>query len=130
MLTHLRILFKGVTRKDVSTVLIIILVGFGSFGLGHLSSKNTQQTTSVTIEQAFEPSSASFEQDNMEDNNSLELVAPTVQGSFVGSKNSDKYHYPWCPGAQRIKEENKVWFTSREDAESRGYTPAGNCKGL
>ena len=45
----------------------------------------------------------------------------------VASKNSDKYHYTWCSGAKRIKEENKVWFNSDKEAESRGYTLAGNC---
>ena len=45
----------------------------------------------------------------------------------VTSKNSDKYHYTWCAGAKRIKEENKVWFNSSQEAESRGYTLAGNC---
>ena len=45
----------------------------------------------------------------------------------VASKNSDKYHYTWCAGAKKIKEENKVWFSSAEEAESKGYTLAGNC---
>ena len=45
----------------------------------------------------------------------------------VASKNSDKYHYTWCAGAKKIKEENKVWFSSAQEAESRGYTLAGNC---
>lgn len=49
---------------------------------------------------------------------------------YVGSKNSDKYHLPDCPGASRIKEENKIWFSSEEEAESLGYTPASNCDGL
>src|SRR3989338_7410347 len=45
----------------------------------------------------------------------------------VASKNSDKYHYTWCAGAKKIKEENKVWFNSAQEAESKGYTLAGNC---
>ncbi|OHA15361.1 MAG: hypothetical protein A3G52_00010 [Candidatus Taylorbacteria bacterium RIFCSPLOWO2_12_FULL_43_20] len=51
-------------------------------------------------------------------------------GLLVGSKTSDKYHYPWCSGALRMKEENKIWFKSAEEARAAGYTPAGNCKGL
>lgn len=45
------------------------------------------------------------------------------KGQFVGSKNSDKYHHPDCSTWQRIKPENQVWFSSREDAESKGYKP-------
>ena len=44
-------------------------------------------------------------------------------GQFVGSKNSDKYHHLDCSTWKSIKEENQVWFTSREDAESKGYKP-------
>tara|TARA_Y100000310_G_C20651358_1_gene799606 strand:+ start:1347 stop:1754 length:408 start_codon:yes stop_codon:yes gene_type:complete len=53
-----------------------------------------------------------------------------VGGTLVGSKKGSKYHFPWCSGAQRIKEENKIWFADRVDAESKGYTPAANCPGL
>ena len=51
-------------------------------------------------------------------------------GSFVGSKNGTKYHYPWCSGAQRIQPANLIWFSSKKEAEAMGYTPAGNCPGL
>jgi len=53
-----------------------------------------------------------------------------LEKSFVASKNGTKYHYPWCPGAQSIKEENKIWFSTKEEAEKAGYQPASNCKGL
>lgn len=51
-------------------------------------------------------------------------------GLLVGSKNSTKYHFPWCSGALRITEANKVYFNSREEARNKGYTPASNCPGL
>jgi micrococcal nuclease len=50
------------------------------------------------------------------------------QGPFVGSKNSNVYHYPSCPSAQRIKEENKIWFNSVEEAKAAGYRPCKVCK--
>ncbi len=56
-------------------------------------------------------------------------ATPTT-GTLVGSKNGTKYHYPWCGGAKRIKEENKVWFASAAVARAAGYTPAANCPGL
>jgi len=46
---------------------------------------------------------------------------------FVGSKNSNVYHRPDCASAKRIKEENKVWFSSVEEAEKKGYRPARSC---
>lgn len=52
------------------------------------------------------------------------------EGSIIASKNGSKYHFPWCVGAARIKESNKIWFSSEKEAKSAGYTPAKNCKGL
>lgn len=63
---------------------------------------------------------------------SQELAKPAGKsvGKYVASKNSDKYHLATCPGAQRIKEENKIWFDSKEAAEKAGLTPAANCPGI
>lgn len=46
---------------------------------------------------------------------------------FVGSIKSDKYHYPSCRAAQKIKPENEIWFTSSADARAHGYMPCGIC---
>jgi len=65
-----------------------------------------------------------------------EFSAPPLEpagqaaGLLVGSKNGTAYHLPACPGANRIKEENKIWFSSRQEAEKLGYKPAANCAGL
>lgn len=40
---------------------------------------------------------------------------------FVGSINSNKYHYPNCGAAKNIHPENAIWFTSSEDARNHGY---------
>ncbi len=45
-------------------------------------------------------------------------------GAFAGSKNGSKYYTPGCPGLERIKPENRIWFKSVEDATLQGYTPA------
>jgi len=59
---------------------------------------------------------------------SVELKKEVPQeGQFVGSKNSNKYHLPSCRFAKKIKPENQVWFSSKEEAESKGYKPCGTC---
>ena len=47
--------------------------------------------------------------------------------TFVGSKNSDKYHLPSCRYATKIKESNLVCFSSAEDAKAKGYQAAKCC---
>jgi len=60
-----------------------------------------------------------------------DIEGPDEQKSqIVASKNGEAYHYIWCPGAKRIKDENKIYFNSKEEAEKVGYRPAKNCPGL
>lgn len=109
--------------------LILLLGCTGSFGLGLLASDELLRGSEprFQIEEAVSPS---------------QLPAAAVQaiseppealpegGQYVASKNGTRYYLPWCGGAKQIKEENKVWFTSKEDAERAGYTAAKNCKGI
>ena len=104
-------------NKDFMIAALILLVGFGSFGLGRLS-KIEEGRMPVRIEYPNTQAGA------------VANISVVTDKKFVASKNSTKYHHPWCSGAQRIKEENKVWFSSKKEAEKAGYTPAGNCKGL
>ena len=119
---------KSVVSGDVFVVLVIVFVGLSSFGLGRLSALDGKKFD-VRI---LEPSqhAAVVESVGVE-----EVVSPipdvtNLGGQYVASKKGTKYHFPWCGGAARIAEENKVWFNSKEEAEAAGYSPAGNCKGL
>ncbi len=51
----------------------------------------------------------------------VEAAPNTATCVFVGSRNSDKYHLSTCGVVKRIKPENRVCFSSKEDAERRGY---------
>lgn len=121
---------KPLLSGDVMIVIVIILVGISSFGLGRLS----------VIEQKKEPVRIEFNQ-SASAAVGIETANDTIPagqagallgdgGKFVASKNSTVYHFPWCSGAKRIAEKNKIWFDSKEDAEKAGYRPAKNCKGL
>jgi hypothetical protein len=47
---------------------------------------------------------------------------------YVGSKNSNKYHYPACKWAKQIKPRGLITFTSVEEARHRHYVPCPACK--
>ena len=53
---------------------------------------------------------------------------PVSTGVFVGSKNSDVYHYPNCSSAKKIKPSNLITFNSVQEARDRGYRPCKVCK--
>jgi len=57
----------------------------------------------------------------------IEGLRDCPDGPFVGSINSDVYHYPWCITAQQILPENEVWFDSVEEAQDAGYRPCKVC---
>jgi hypothetical protein len=48
-------------------------------------------------------------------------------GPFVGSINSNVYHYPWCWDAKSILAKNLVIFPTLADACAAGYRPSENC---
>ena len=113
---------RGAEHRECLIALLILLVGLGSFGLGRLSK----------IEATRKPVRIEYEVQNkaMEQSSAVSLSTEETQKLFVASKNGTKYHHPWCSGAERISEANKIWFSSKEEAEKAGYTPAQNCKGL
>jgi hypothetical protein len=96
--------------QDAALPILVILVGIGSFGLGRMSATEASKEP-ITVSQ-------------------VEAVTGAENGRVVVSKSGTKYHFPWCSGASRMKEENKIWFDSYEEARAAGYLPAGNCKGL
>ncbi len=108
-------------------VIIILAASAASFGLGRLSAIDD-----ASSEVLYVPAAALQAEvlNNAVNDGVKETVAVSQEGSFVASKNGTRYYFPWCSGVKQIKEENKVWFQTREEAEKAGYTPAQNCKGL
>jgi len=49
-------------------------------------------------------------------------------GSYIASKRSKKFHKATCGNGKRISEKNLVRYSSIEEAEKAGKTPAGCCK--
>jgi competence protein ComEC len=52
---------------------------------------------------------------------------PSQTGTYVGSIKSDVFHYPSCSYVKKIKPENIIWFSSRDDAIAHGYRPCKVC---
>lgn len=45
-----------------------------------------------------------------------------------GSKSGTTYTFSWCQGSARIKEKNKIFFSSEEAAQREGRTLSKLCK--
>ncbi|MBI4118398.1 MAG: hypothetical protein HY455_02620 [Parcubacteria group bacterium] len=120
ILEKVKVAFRTLDRQeDWFIIALIILVGFGGFGLGRLST-DKEARESIQIEQNTSLGALG----------SVNDLGGAILGQVVASRNGGKYHFPWCSGAARITETNKVWFQNEEDAQKAGYTPASNCPGL
>lgn len=47
--------------------------------------------------------------------------------SYIGNSETGKFHAPGCGDVNKMKPSNKVSFSSRDEAISRGYSPCGHC---
>ena len=48
--------------------------------------------------------------------------------SYIGNKNSKKFHYPSCSSVSSMKESNKLYYEgSRDGLVSQGYDPCKRC---
>lgn len=116
-------------KSDLYVAALIFLVSIASFGLGRLSvlwpEKEPITITNDKLLITNEVDKASVNSSPVINNSSL-----LAKGRYVASKNGTAYHFPWCAGALKIKEENKIWFQTKGEAEKAGYKPAGNCEGL
>jgi hypothetical protein len=123
---------KGLKIKDdLYIVTLIILVGAASFGLGKISTYEKTKTPISILKTKEYMLSTVLEGASSINNKTINEVGDTNQnGVVVASKSGTKYYYPWCAGVSKIKEENKVWFDSIEEAKLAGLTPATNCEGL
>ncbi len=110
---------RGFMQKFFLTILICLVAGL-SFGLGRLSGQGRSTGVKIEYDATLGAAAAALP--------TTSTIAPSGQGSIVGSKNGSKYHYLTCSGAKQIKEENRIYFKTSQAAEAAGYTLAANCK--
>jgi Na+-transporting methylmalonyl-CoA/oxaloacetate decarboxylase gamma subunit len=137
---ELSLKFKGLFQNtEIVLGLLIVVVSLASFFLGRFS-----------VGEKIQEIQAKTEVPHTQNNESQVIQAVDIQGppkvetsdksegstaineksGYVASKSGTKYHLPWCGSAKKIKDENKIWFATKEEAEKAGYTPASNCKGI
>ena len=123
---------KGYIDLDKDTVLyllLIIVVSLASFGLGRLSvmsRPNDENNVIIKGDKDYASSDTFTGGENREPDSSI--LASDSSMSYVASKNGKLYYRPSCPTVKRIKEENRVWFTTASEAEKAGYKLSTSCK--
>ncbi len=128
--------FKGLVQStDFILTVLILVVSVVSFALGRVSMNTTEDIVHTSVNNsASVMGSSPIPLPGVLPTSTVKISSPVIsydsEKMYVASKTGTKYHLPWCGSAKQIKEENKIWFASKEDAEKAGYTPASNCKGI
>lgn len=119
--------------RDIFVILVVLLVSLGGFGLGRLSALEEKKHDELRIvgQKTLDGGVLSVKEGGISDPASKLPTQESmlIKGVFVGSRSGKVYYLPSCAGVKRIHDENKVWFSSKEDAEAKGYRPSTSCKG-
>lgn len=117
--------------KDVLVVIVVILVGLGSFQLGRLSKDGERNSSGVKIEypnqeaSILSPSSSAKSYSSLLQNTEIEN---SVGKNFFASNRGSKYYSLGCSAGKTIKQENRVYFATSLEAERAGYELSSSCK--
>ncbi len=120
--------------KDILVVIIVILVGLGSFELGRLSKQDTSgikilpaqvgEYPSQNIEQGANAVS-SVNYSSLLQNTRIEKNSTGKK--FFASTKGTKYYSIGCSAGKNIKQENRIYFATGEEAQKAGYELSSSC---
>ena len=99
--------------SEIYLALLLVLIGLLGFGLGRLSKLEDRKVPII-----------------IKSEEKIGDVSGKILGKYLASKTGNSFYLPWCIGAKKIKESNKIWFNTREEALAAGYHKATNCTGL
>jgi hypothetical protein len=129
----IKLFLESEKGKDVLVIIIVILVGLGSFELGRLSVQNSSQGQNIDSGGQYNgqgntdnSTQTSFKSTNTDIASSVPMQADGK--TFFASSKGTKYYSTSCSAGKTIKPENKVWFTTGEEAEKAGYTLSSACQ--
>ncbi|MGB9681100.1 MAG: hypothetical protein ACPLXL_00910 [Minisyncoccia bacterium] len=113
---------KKIVKKNKGYILLTLfslLIFSLGLSLGIIVGGNVFSRPPIVIEKDLLWEKESFSQNNKNNNE--------VQKSYVASSKG-KYYYPSdCPLANNLSEKNKIYFSSKEEAEAQGYVYQAKC---
>ncbi|TSC91031.1 MAG: Uncharacterized protein G01um10142_141 [Parcubacteria group bacterium Gr01-1014_2] len=125
-------------KKNLFLIFLIVLISLLSFQLGRISKTSFQpikieKASLLEIQNLGTEGRVGETEKNLKTDfrtksiQELDRSPDSIEFRVVASKNSNKYHFLWCPGAKQIKEQNKIYFNTEQEAINAGYILAGNC---
>lgn len=113
-------MYQNIIQKSTKYVVYAILALIFLIGLGTGLLINDNEPSQIIIDKNIKIGLPA-QQQTIDENNYK------ILGNFLASINGKAYYPKDCAAANRIKEENRIWFDTKEEAEAQGYKPAQNC---
>lgn len=116
--------------KDILTIIILILVGLGSFELGRLSKNEDTSGVKILNMDSTDFYKQGLKTNKINNNNSEKVQGVTFDSSgksFFASSRGSKYYSLDCSAGKTIKQENRTYFSTSSEAEKAGYTLSSSC---
>ncbi|MDO8660194.1 MAG: hypothetical protein Q7K54_06410 [Candidatus Parcubacteria bacterium] len=120
--------------KDILIVLIVILVGLGSFELGRLSKESADEGIKIKYsDQNQENAENSILLENSDNSSKTANIISTTnlnsaEKNFFASNRGSKYYSLGCSAGKNIKQENRIYFATGEEAQKAGYALSSACR--
>ncbi len=114
--------------NNTSGILYLIsflLIGIISYRIG-LNQQTSNLASNISIVYPNESAIINEEKESSEKPPANEPTIPSK--SIIASKSGKVYYTAGCSGSNRIKDENKVYFQTEEEAQSLGLTLSKTCQ--
>lgn len=120
--------------KDIFIIMIIVLVGLSSFELGRLSKNTSNSGIKIEYPKKEDTQTANIlnSMPNLSSNSLNSGVSSKkevkTEGSYFASKIGHKYYSISCSAGKNIKLENRIYFSTKTEAEKAGYALSSSCR--
>jgi hypothetical protein len=111
--------------KNFLIIIMVVLVGLGAFELGRLSKENKGSGIEITYP-ALEANVISSVNQSTQSISQPKPVIKTT--SYFASNRGSKYYPVGCSAGGTIKQENRIYFSTRAEAEQAGYVLSSSCR--
>ncbi|MEK7178177.1 MAG: hypothetical protein AAB721_00760 [Patescibacteria group bacterium] len=115
-------MYQNIIQKSNKYAIYAILALVFSIGLGIGLLINDNEPSQIIIDKNIKIGLPDSNSSQVTNTNNYKIL-----GNFLASINGKAYYPKDCAAANRIKEENRIWFDTKEEAEAQGYKPAQNC---
>lgn len=124
---RLLVFFQKLTENKVFIFLCFLLAVGVSFFLGRLSNIfDSRPIFSIEEMKMLDNKIIANNSNNLEEQ--IQKFSGTSTSTIVASRKGTKYHFVWCKSAASIKESNKIYFKTEDEAKKTGRTLSSSCK--